>query len=244
MKTNQHQKILITGGTRGIGHAIANTFLEEFSNIYVTGTSKLRPNHLSDKLNYLSLDLNCSESLDMFIEEINKRKLHFSVLINNAGINHISPINHIDFEDFYKVLNVNLINTIKLTKFITDTMINFKINDCRVLNICSIWSEITRKGRVAYSTSKSGLAGFTRSLAVELAPFEILVNSISPGFIMTDLTKKSLDSAEMEKLEKMVPLKRFGTPGEVAELALFLSGKKNTYITGQNIFIDGGFKIV
>ena len=114
----------------------------------------------------------------------------------------------------------------------------------RIIHISSIWSVVSKSHRSLYSTMKTGLLGMTRAMAVEWANQDILINSISPGFVETELTKKSLTGQQQEELKKQIPIKRFAQPQEIAEVASFLCSNKNTYLTGQNIIIDGGFTIV
>jgi 3-oxoacyl-[acyl-carrier protein] reductase len=110
-----------------------------------------------------------------------------------------------------------------------------------ILNLGSIWSVISKPMRSLYSTSKSGITGMTRSMAVELASKNILINCISPGFVMTDLTRSSLSSTEIDELSRKIPMGRFAQPAEIARMAIFLTSEENTYLTGQNIVVDGGF---
>ena len=111
----------------------------------------------------------------------------------------------------------------------------------RVINIASIFGKISKAHRASYSASKFGLDGLTTALAVEVAEFGILANCVSPGFIHTDLTTKILGKEAIDKLEKEIPIKRLGQANEIAELVAFLCSEKNSYLTGQNIIIDGGF---
>lgn len=114
-------------------------------------------------------------------------------------------------------------------------------NSGNIINISSIWSKVSKAGRSVYSATKSGLDGITRALAVELGEYNILVNSIAPGFVLTNLTRKNNTDEQIDELMKQIPLKRLADPEEIANLVLFLISNKNTYITGQTIYIDGGF---
>ena len=111
----------------------------------------------------------------------------------------------------------------------------------RILNISSIWSIVSKEKRSIYSASKSGLDGLTRTLALELSPFNILVNSIAPGYVNTDMINQYNSKKELKKIKEVIPLKRFAEPDEIGELVKFLSSEKNSYITGQIIPIDGGY---
>ena len=119
-----------------------------------------------------------------------------------------------------------------------------KWGEGRIVNIASIWSVITRGERLAYTASKFGLVGATKTAAVDLAPDGILVNAVSPGFTMTELTARTLSSADVEELSQEIPMGRFAEPEEVSGLVYFLCSQENTYLTGQNIVIDGGYTVV
>ena len=114
----------------------------------------------------------------------------------------------------------------------------------RIINIASIWGVITKEKRSLYTSTKSALIGLTRTLAVELSASNILVNTVSPGFTETELTKTSLSQTERAALESNIPIGRFAQPNEIAQVVLFLASNSNTYLTGQNIVTDGGFTIV
>ena len=144
--------------------------------------------------------------------------------------------------DYEKLLNINLAAPFKVVKQIIPSMKKNRYG--RIVNISSIWSQISKSNRSLYTVSKSGLSGFTRALAIEYGKENILVNSISPGFTFTELTKNSLSNEEIKKLSNQIPLRRFSEPVEIANSVLFLASDMNTYITGTNIFIDGGFTIV
>jgi 3-oxoacyl-[acyl-carrier protein] reductase len=111
----------------------------------------------------------------------------------------------------------------------------------RIVNISSVWSKVTKPGRLVYSMTKSGLNALTRSLAVELAESNILVNSVAPGYVNTELTKQNNTPAEIEKIKETIPLRRLAEPEEIAETVAFLVSSRNTYITGQVIIADGGY---
>jgi 3-oxoacyl-[acyl-carrier protein] reductase len=119
-----------------------------------------------------------------------------------------------------------------------------KNNYGRIVNVSSIWGSITKKGRTSYSVSKNGIIGLTRSLAVEGADSNVIVNSISPGFTETELTRRSLSDSDILDIEKTIPIGRMADPNEISNVSLFLLSECNSYMTGQNIIVDGGFSIV
>lgn len=240
---------LITGGTRGIGSAIADIFLNAGASLIITGTQQevveqrvqeLKEGAIGSVRGWVA-DFTNSASLEMICEQI-RRLSSLHILINNAGTNLIVPINEVKAVDIDRITSLNLRTPMILSK---EASILMK-RDCwgRILNIASIWSVITKPGRVMYSASKFGLVGLTKATAADLGPYNVLVNSLSPGFTLTELTKATLPPEEQERLSQQVPMRRFAEAGEIARVALFLCSELNTYITGQNIIVDGGFVIV
>jgi 3-oxoacyl-[acyl-carrier protein] reductase len=238
--------VLITGGTRGIGAAIADIFAQAGANVIITGTSNeslqkkvadLKTKATGSVSGWVA-DLKKQESLDETCERI--RSLNgLDVLVNKAGINRIHPIDEISTEDLDEISALNLRAPTILTRTAAPLMKQQRYG--RILNIASIWSVITKPGRAMYTSSKFGLIGLTKASAVDLAPYNILVNALSPGFTMTDLTRSTLSEEEQKKIAQQVPMKRFAETVEMARVALFLCSDMNTYITGQNIVVDGGF---
>ena len=165
----------------------------------------------------------------------------FDVLVNNAGINIIKSQDKINDYDYDKIENVNLKAPFYISRDVAKKMSNNEGG--RIVNISSIWSIISKSHRTLYSTMKAGINGMTRSMSVEWGNRRILINSISPGFVKTELTKNSLSIEEMNNLENQIPLNRFAETNEISEVVSFLVSKKNNYITGQNIVVDGGFSI-
>lgn len=239
------KKVLVTGATRGIGAAIADAFADAGATLILTGTQQ----DVIDELNaqcstereYWCVDFNDRSSLDAFcarLEGIDR----LDVCVNNAGINRLNPIDKIDTDDLDAVLDINLRAPFLVSRSVSRLM--KRQGNGRIINIASIWSVITKSGRAAYTASKFGLVGMTKTLAADLGGDGILVNAVSPGFIMTDLTTQSLAPEEQQQLSGEVPLGRFGQPEEIAQVVLFLASDLNTYISGQNIVVDGGFTSV
>lgn len=216
-------RVLITGGARGIGKATVDLLKsEEYDVVYPT---------------HEELDLNDNHSVECFC--MKHRDDYFSVLINNAGINDINSIECVTDDEIHRTMNINLISPIKLSRAFVPQMI--KHNYGRIVNIGSIWGVVSKTGRVVYSTTKHGIHGLTKTLAVELAENNILVNTVNPGFTLTELTKKNNTSEQIKKIENEIPIKRLAQPIEIANIISWLVSEKNTYLTGQMITIDGGF---
>ena len=237
---------LITGGTRGIGAAIADILAGAGANLIITGTSQesvdRRVKELHDSSNAdvkgWVTDFTDAALLENVCSRVRKlSSLH--ILINNAGTNLITPIEEVKAADLDRIIALNLQTPIMLSKEASILMKRMRWG--RIVNVASIWSVITKPGRAMYSASKFGLIGLTKAAAADLGPYNILVNAVSPGFTMTGLTKATLSAEEQEQLAQQVPLRRFAEPEEMARVALFLCSELNTYITGQNIVVDGGF---
>lgn len=238
---NIGRRCLVTGGTRGIGRAIANALADSGGSVLITGTGETKPSDEEfARLDYASLDLASDASLASFCEILNDYP-PFDIIVNNAGINIIERFSDLSVENFDLVQDVN----IRAVARISRAALTRDYHSTRhVINIASIWSVISKEGRVSYATSKAALVGFTRSLAVDLAPSNIIVNAISPGFTDTELTRASLSDQEIAALSEKIPSGRMASVEEIADVALFLSSLSNNYIIGQNIIVDGGFSIV
>jgi 3-oxoacyl-[acyl-carrier protein] reductase len=234
---------LITGGTRGIGKAIAERFLDAGASVILTGTKineieKLNNNKPSDRIAYLQVDFSDQNSVNAFLTEISSYS-KIDVLINNAGVNKIGLNAETTNEDFDLLNDINVKGPYILCREISKLM--KKNGYGRIVNITSIWSVITRPGRSIYTTAKFAITGLTKTLAVELAEYNILVNSVGPGFTMTELTATTNTPEEIKKITDIIPIKRMAQPIEIANTILFLCSDLNTYLTGQNIIIDGGY---
>jgi 3-oxoacyl-[acyl-carrier protein] reductase len=237
------ETIIVTGGTKGIGAAIVTLLKVQDVRIIATGTKKDQITELNrekkdNNIEYIHLDFREVDSINKMIERINNED-KIKALISNAGVNKIDYIYDIQEEDWDYLMTVNLKGIFLLTKSVSKKMKKQKSG--RILNISSVFGVVSKAKRASYSTTKFGLIGFTKGLALDLAPHNILVNALSPGFVLTELTKSILTENEIGRLTKDVPLQRFAQPEEIAKCAAFLVGDDNTYITGQNIIIDGGF---
>jgi len=210
---------LITGGSRGIGERI----VLQFEN---AGYSVISP---SRKELDLSSRLSVANYINSFQGEV-------SVLVNNAGINILGSVENYNDADLDKMLETNLMSAFSLCRFVAGFQ-----SLTAICNIASVWSERSYSSRGVYSMTKSALLGLTRGLAHDLGGREVMVNSVSPGFIETEMTFKNVSQQRREELCKGIPLGRFGATDSVANVVEFLCSSKNSYITGQNIVVDGGF---
>ena len=240
-----NKTIVVTGGTRGIGLAVAKLFQKYNAEIIATGTDtkeleKLNQVSNNSKIKYLHLDFTSTESINSFLDYINKHN-SIDVLINNAGVNKVDDITDIDNNDWERINSVNLRGPFLITKPISKIMKTRGYG--RIVNISSVLGVVSKARRAAYSTTKWGIIGFTKAVSLDLAPYNILVNSVSPGFVDTELTRKILSDLEIKDIIDTIPQGRLANVDEIAQAIIFLSSENNSYITGQNIIIDGGFTI-
>jgi 3-oxoacyl-[acyl-carrier protein] reductase len=241
----KNKTVVITGGTRGIGADLCEAFLADGATVYATGTDRKKLKQLNKsakskllQIKYLHLDFSLSESIDECIEDLKKLEC-IDVLINNAGVNKINYIENVEEEDWDWITNVNLRGPFLTTKALAPKMKAQKSG--KIINISSIFGVVSKVMRSTYSMTKWGLIGFTKAVALELAPYNILVNTVSPGFVDTELTRKILGNEEIKLLREQIPQKRLANCNEITKTVMFLASEHNTYITGQNIIIDGGF---
>ena len=237
----ENKVVLITGATNGIGKEILEAFLKTKAIIIATGnsTSKKKFFEIYDKnkIDYHQANFNNEKSSRDFIKKIQNYK-KIDICINNAGINKINYINKISNE-FDDILNVNLKIPFQILSGVSKLM--KKNNYGKIINISSIWGKKSKEKRISYTTSKYALNGLTVSSSIELAKYNVLVNSISPGFVDTELTRRVLSKKEINQVKKQIPIGRLAKPSEIVPLIFFLSSELNTYITGQIIYVDGGF---
>jgi len=214
---------LITGASRGIGRAIAEAF-------QTAGWELLTPSREE-------LDLASPESVLSYCERAKEQEIQ--ALVNNAGINIIQPLSAIGEEDWQKMFQINVTAPRQLIQAVTPGMRRKKHG--RIVNISSIFGVVSRQHRASYSVTKAAINALTRTAAIELGPDQILVNSVCPGYVETELTHQNNSPEQLRNICEAIPLGRLAQPREIASVVRFLCSEENSYLTGQNILIDGGF---
>lgn len=214
--------VLITGGSRGIGKAIVERLRKDYRVLAPTRRE---------------LDLLDDESIDRYVALVRDKTV--DILINNAGVNYPQWVEEMTDENIMETIQVNLVAPIKLARAVVPSMKKQKWG--RIVNMSSAFGIVARGKQVLYCATKHGLNGMTKSLALELVKYNILVNSICPGFARTDLVVKRNSPEKIAALEAGIPLGRLVEPSEVAEVVAFLISEKNTYMTGSTVVADGGF---
>lgn len=214
--------VFLTGGSRGIGAAIFDILRGRYNII-----TPIRD----------EMDLSDSVSVEGYI--LRYAEAPVDIIINNAGVNYPSALQDIKDARLDEMMQVNLISPLRLVKGLTSHMIQRRYG--RIINISSITGVVGRERRTPYAMTKFGINGMTASLALELGPYGITVNSVCPGFTDTELTQRNVSPEEREKLTATIALRRFADPAEIANVVSFLISKEASYITGQCIIVDGGF---
>jgi len=237
--------VLVTGASRGIGRAVALRFAGEGAFVVVNyaGNETAAAETLAaieaagGKAVLSRFDVGSAAEVDAAVKAIVADRGRIDILVNNAGITRDNLLMRLTEDDFDAVVRTNLKGTFLVTKVVSRQMIRQRYG--RIVNMSSVVGEMGNAGQSVYAATKAGILGFTKAMARELAPREITVNAIAPGFITTDMTEKLPEAARKEFAER-IPLGRFGTPEEVAGLALYLASDAASYVTGQVVGINGG----
>ena len=231
--------VLVTGASRGIGLEAAKHFSKEGYKVIGTSRGDFNLGELigDDSAISVQLDLMSKESIKNLFADLKSQDLLPSVLVNNAGITKDQLFLRMKDEDWDDVIETNLNGLFRVTKAFIKPMVKNKFG--RVINISSVAGLMGNSGQVNYSSSKSAMVGFSRSLAKELGSRNITSNVVAPGFIETDMTT-FLNNDEKVEVSKNIPMKRFGTVKDVAKCIVFLASDEANYITGQTISVDGG----
>ena len=239
----QNLNVLITGATGGIGKSLALAFMKTGANLFLISSSIDKINSLKNEisnasnLNLFAVDLSKKDEVYKFCDKIIENQSQIDVVINNAGLTDDTLFMRMSDKAWNKVFDVNLNASMIICKKFIRPMIKAKWG--RIINISSVVGSTGNPGQANYVASKAALNGLTKSLALEVANRGITVNSISPGFIDTSMTKK-LNEKQREAILEKIPMGRMGLGEDVSSLALFLVSESSNYITGQNIHVNGG----
>ena len=238
---------LITGGSRGIGYAIAEKFVESGANVIIASRTQKDLDKAADTLSRdggnvfpISVHAGKNDSIQSMVKQSIQQFGGIDIVVNNAATNpHYGPIFTSEDSHWDKIWDVNVKGYYKVAKACVPSMT--ERGGGKIINIASIFGVVSKAKRATYSTTKWGLIGLTKAIAHDLAPHNILVNAVSPGFVNTELTRRILGEKEIENLVDTIPQKRLADAKEIAKTVVFLASDHNTYITGQNIIVDGGF---
>jgi 3-oxoacyl-[acyl-carrier protein] reductase len=251
MKLLQDKVAIITGAARGIGEGIAMKFAEQGANIaftYVSDSSADKAKMLEDKLIAMGVKAKAYQSnagdflaCENFVNEVVKEFGQIDICVNNAGVSKDNLLLRMTPEQWDDVMQTNLKSVFNMTKQVIRPMMKAKSGS--IINMSSVIGEMGNAGQSSYAASKAGVIGFTKSIAKELGSRNIRCNAIAPGFVETDMTSYLKEGEGADKYKAGIPLGRFGTADDVANVALFLASEMSSYITGQVISACGGLNI-
>lgn len=239
------QTVIITGGTRGIGKAIVESFLKAGAKVIVTYSTneaaaaqfKQGNSQFAENIDIQKLDVTKYEEVEKFFKYIDTNYESFEVLVNNAGIRKDSVLAMMKESDWHDVMNVNLTGIFYMCKFAVKILMRKRYG--RIISISSVMERYAFEGQANYAAAKAGLSALTKSLSKEVATRGITVNCVSPGFIATELIQDLPDKLRETYLAR-IPLKRLGNAEEVAACVLFLASKEASYVTGSTLEVAGG----
>ena len=245
MKLLEGKNTIITGASRGIGNGIAKVFAENGANVAFTYSSSAAPaEELEKELIAMGVKAKAYQSnaasfedCQELIKQISEDFDSIDVLVNNAGITKDNLLMRMSEEDFDQVLEVNLKSIFNMTKAVQRTMLKQRYGS--IINMSSVVGVKGNAGQANYAASKAGIIGFSKSMALELGSRNIRTNVVAPGFIETEMTAK-LDEKVVAGWRDAIPLKRGGTPEDIANVCVFLGSDMSAYITGQVLQVDGG----
>ncbi len=245
MKLLEGKNAIITGGSRGIGKGIAQIFAQHGANVAFTYASSVEAaNELEEELVKTGIKAKGYKSnaayyneCEELIKNVTEDFGQIDILINNAGITKDNLLMRMTEEDFDQVIEVNLKSVFNMTKAVQRTML--KQRSGSIINMSSVVGVKGNAGQSNYAASKAGIIGFSKSMALELGSRNIRTNVIAPGFIETEMTGK-LDEKTVEGWRESIPLKRGGTPEDIANACVFLGSELSSYVTGQVLHVNGG----
>jgi NAD(P)-dependent dehydrogenase (short-subunit alcohol dehydrogenase family) len=238
---------VVTGASRGLGRAIALALAGQGARLALLARDQARletvaaeARQLGTEAEVIPCDVTAEDRVAAAAEQIKQRFGHVHILVNNAGTNVRKPVTEFTYAEWRQVLDTNLTSAFLLCRALVPLMHGQGYG--RILNLTSIMSHVALPGRSAYAASKAGLLGFTKALALELAPVGITVNGISPGPVATELNKPILENpAVSREFTSRIPAGRWGTEEEVAQLAVYLCSEAAGWITGTDVLLDGGW---
>ena len=251
MKLLENKTAIVTGAARGIGEGIAIKFAEHGANIaftYISDSSAERAKALEEKLIAMGVKAKAYQSnagdfaaCEAFVSDVLKEFGQIDICVNNAGISKDNLLLRMTAEQWNEVMQVNLNSVFYMIKQVIKPMM--KARSGSIINMSSIIGEMGNAGQSSYAASKAGVIGFTKSVAKELGSRNIRCNAIAPGFVETDMTNYLKESEAGDKYKAGIPLGRFGTTEDMANVALFLASDMGSYVTGQVISACGGLNI-
>jgi gluconate 5-dehydrogenase len=236
------QVVLVSGASRGIGRAIAEGFAQRGAKVIITGRESATLEKTAREISATPIvcDVASGKAIDRLVKTALDQFGHIDTLINVAGVNRRMLAEKLSEDDYDFILNINLKGPFLLSLAVGKAML--ARGQGNQINIVSLNNDRPLKGVMPYAMSKSALSQMTRSLAMEWGPRGIRVNAIAPGFVLTDLTKKLWSQPQMQAWgETNTPLKRLGQPEDMLGAAVFLASQASAWMTGQTIFVDGGF---
>lgn len=239
---------LITGGSSGIGYAIACRFVKEGYRTIITGrnTEKLEKaaRELGEPCEGVPFDMNWLDKIPEFVRQAQRKYGRIDILVNNAGINQKKPLVEVTDEDFESIIKTNQTALFALTREVAKVMLQQETGGA-IINISSMAAAHGIPKVASYTASKAALEGMTRAMAVDLSPMGIRVNSVAPGFIETPMSTRALngDPERKARVLSRTPMKRMGQPEEIANAVYFLASGQASFITGQCLNVDGGYSI-
>ena len=251
MKLLENKTAIVTGAARGIGEAIAIKFAEQGCNVaftYVSDSSTEKANMLVEKLIALGVkakgyQTNAGDyaAAEIFVNDVIKEFGQIDICVNNAGISKDNLLLRMTPEQWDDVININLKSVFNITKQVIKPMM--KARSGSIINMSSIIGETGNAGQSSYAASKAGVIGFTKSVAKELGSRNIRCNAIAPGFVETDMTSYLKEGEAGDKYKAGIPLGRFASAEDIANVTLFLASDMSSYITGQTISACGGLNM-
>jgi len=244
------KKALVTGGSKGIGAAIAKVFAEQGADIALVGRDKKGLANVAETVRKtgrdcfpIETDLSTSEGPQYAAEQALSHFGTVDILVNNAGITYVEPLQEITIEHWDEIQAVNMRAPFILSKLLAPKMIEQKRG--KIVNVSSQAGVIALDGHAAYAASKGGLNMLTKVMAAELGPYNIQCNAVAPTVILTEMGEKVWgDPAKGDPMKAKIPLRRFGQPVEVADLVLYLASPASDLVTGEVILIDGGYTVI